>query len=89
MTIVVHMSEENEGNRVSIVSTYHRKRGTCMVTVRVPQALVDNMDRWVEDDHFKSRSDFIVTAIRRYLDELSKAERVAQEYELRIGNRSK
>lgn len=83
------MSEENEGNRVSIVSAYHRKRGAGMVTVRVPQALIDNMGQWVENDHFKSRSDFIVTAIRRYLDELSKAERVAQEYELRVGSRSK
>lgn len=66
---------------MSIVSTYHRKRGTSMVNVRVPQALIENIDRWVEDDHFRSRSEFIVTAIRRYLEDLAKAELVAMELE--------
>jgi len=77
------MNEESEGNRVSIVSTYHRKRGTNIVNVRIPQALIDNIDCWVEDDHFKSRTEFIVTAIRRYLEDLTKNEREAMELKLR------
>ena len=84
-----HMKGDNENNRVSIVSAYHRKRGTSIVNVRVPQALVDNIDRRVEEIHFKSRSEFIVTAIRRYLDDLSKEERAAQEYELFTAGRPK
>jgi len=48
----------------------YERRGTTIVNVRVPQALVANMDLWVENGEFRSRSEFVVTAIRQYLDYL-------------------
>ncbi len=48
----------------------NKRRGTTIINVRVPQALVANMDMWVENGEFKSRSEFVVTAIRQYLDYL-------------------
>lgn len=50
--------------------TFYKRRGTTIINVRVPQALVANMDMWVENGEFKSRSEFVVTAIRQYLDYL-------------------
>lgn len=74
---MVKLSEEGEDKRVSIVSAYHQNRGTSIVNVRVPQALINKIDGWVEEEHFKSRSEFIVTAIRRYLDDLARTEKVS------------
>jgi Arc/MetJ-type ribon-helix-helix transcriptional regulator len=80
------MSENKEDERASIVSTYHEKRWTTSVNVRIPQALIDKLDHWVENDHFKSRSDFIVTAVRRYLEDLDEMEQKKTETSMQIGS---
>jgi Arc/MetJ-type ribon-helix-helix transcriptional regulator len=57
-------------NDAGNIATFYKRRGTTIINVRVPQALVSNMDMWVENGEFKSRSEFVVTAIRQYLDYL-------------------
>jgi Arc/MetJ-type ribon-helix-helix transcriptional regulator len=60
---------DNTGESGTITAFYKRK-GAAIINVRVPQALISNMDMWVENGEFKSRSEFVVTAIRQYLDYL-------------------
>ena len=47
--------------------TAHHGRGR-IVNLRVPTQIVDDMDYWVDRRRYKSRSEFILAAIRFYLD---------------------
>lgn len=60
----------DSSNESGTIAPFYKRRGTTIINVRVPQALVTNMDMWVENGEFKSRSEFVVTAIRQYLDYL-------------------
>ncbi|MDW5562436.1 MAG: ribbon-helix-helix domain-containing protein [Methanomassiliicoccus sp.] len=62
------MTENSD--EAATIAPFYKRRGTTIINVRVPQALVTNMDMWVENGEFKSRSEFVVTAIRQYLDYL-------------------
>lgn len=53
---------ENEGS-----STAANERSR-VVNLRVPVQLVENIDNWVDTKRYKSRSEFILNAIRFYLD---------------------
>lgn len=51
---------------------YSRPAGDAVnVNVRVPSGLIENVDNWVEAAQFKSRSEFIVAAMRFYLDHMA------------------
>lgn len=39
-----------------------------VVNLRVPVQIVENIDNWVDTKRYKSRSEFILNAIRFYLD---------------------
>lgn len=64
--------------KMSIVSNLHVKgkdliaeapRGGdgVAINMRLPRGLVNSIDEWVEDEMFRSRSDFILSATRHYL----------------------
>ncbi len=53
---------ENEGNPTP---ANERSR---VVNLRVPVQVVENIDNWVNTKRYKSRSEFILYAIRFYLD---------------------
>jgi len=53
---------ENEGS-----STAANERSR-VVNLRVPVQIVENIDNWVDTKRYKSRSEFILNAIRFYLD---------------------
>lgn len=53
---------ENEGG-----STPANERSR-VVNLRVPIQIVENIDNWVDTKRYKSRSEFILNAIRFYLD---------------------
>jgi Arc/MetJ-type ribon-helix-helix transcriptional regulator len=44
------------------------KQRTRIVNLRVPTQIVDDIDYWVDHRRYKSRSEFIMAAIRLYLD---------------------
>ncbi|HUT27669.1 MAG TPA: ribbon-helix-helix domain-containing protein [Methanomassiliicoccales archaeon] len=70
--------ERKEDERISIVSDLHNKGEDLIsdmtrtgegvaVNVRLPKGLVTGIDGWVDEDIFRSRSDFILAATRHYL----------------------
>ena len=59
------MAEGDEGT--TIVDTYKR-RGACNFNVRIPNALANNIDELIDEGEFKNRSEFVVTAVRQYLE---------------------
>lgn len=53
------------------MTKYSRPAGKAVnVNVRIPSGLIQGIDDYVEDAKFKSRSEFIVTAVRHYLDHM-------------------
>lgn len=46
------------------------QRRSCTITLRAPMQLVDDVDYWVNNRSYKSRSEFILASIRYYLDYL-------------------
>ncbi|MCL2032197.1 MAG: ribbon-helix-helix domain-containing protein [Methanomassiliicoccaceae archaeon] len=51
-----------------------RKNRTTVVTLRVPEGLIEKVDQDVERfNDFSSRADFIIVAIRSYLEERTEA----------------
>lgn len=44
------------------------KQRTRIVNLRVPTQIVDDIDYWVDHRRYRSRSEFIMAAIRLYLD---------------------
>lgn len=56
---------KDEGGRSNNSSSRPRSR---IVNLRVPTQIVDDMDYWVDRRRYKSRSEFILAAIRFYLD---------------------
>lgn len=45
-------------------------RRNCIITLRAPMQLVDDVDYWVNNRSYKSRSEFILASMRYYLDYL-------------------
>ena len=73
-----NMSRSKEEERVSIISEHQRKgkqliseetktREGVITNVRLPRGIVMSIDEWVEQEMFRSRSDFLATAARHYL----------------------
>jgi Arc/MetJ-type ribon-helix-helix transcriptional regulator len=46
------------------------QRRSCTITLRAPMQLVDDVDYWVNNRSYKSRSEFILASMRYYLDYL-------------------
>ncbi len=71
------MTEKRE-QRISII-TEQRKGGSQLISdapktregvitnIRLPRAIVMSIDEWVDQEMFRSRSDFLATAARHYL----------------------
>jgi len=49
-------------------NTTPAKERSRVVNLRVPMQVVESIDKWVNTKHYKSRSEFILYAIRFYLD---------------------
>ena len=61
----------SENEETVSYATHYRQKGSTIVNVRVPQALIMKMEMWVENEEFKSRSEFVVSAVRHHLDYLA------------------
>lgn len=46
------------------------QRRSCTITLRAPMQLVEDVDYWVNNRNYKSRSEFILASMRYYLDYL-------------------
>lgn len=68
----------DEDKKSGSIATYYNQKGTVIIHVRVPQALNLKMEMWVDNGEFKSRSEFVVSAVRHYLDYLA-ARRTTRE----------
>jgi len=69
---------DNRDEKMSIVSDLHVKGKELIsnsskgaegvaINVRIPRGIVNGIDDWVEDEMFRSRSDFLLSAARHYL----------------------
>ncbi|HUT26455.1 MAG TPA: ribbon-helix-helix domain-containing protein [Methanomassiliicoccales archaeon] len=68
------MQEESNEHRTSIVDVYHKKKESIIINARVPQGIVAKIDDLVQKELYRSRSEFMVAALRNYLEGIEERE---------------
>jgi hypothetical protein len=58
---------EKQRTGTELISEPGKSREGVITNIRLPRAVVASIDEWIDQEMFRSRSDFLVTAARHYL----------------------